>query len=318
MKLARRVNPGGRRQMPNRESEIHLRFKPHAPADAFYAPSRYASSSKRAFVFEHSVGSTRPLGAASERAYLERMRDKLSPRSLARTLFLISALESGQVVFPGEWLKPSERAAFSALDSQRRQAFARAFLSRDVSAIRDFYGAQAQYERSRHELIRSTLQRLPTPLTAQFGTAHSLLTAELAREGVASSRDLKPVIFDLPTALVRKLARGGKPSDREYKLAFLHHHIGGFTPMKSASDANLQTHFLNMLLHQMTDAQVDHALHQTRLEFPLLPSWAPHNRVPTRAEMRAYLTEHSPDWRRYMAAIEQRRKTSNKRPGKRA
>ncbi len=109
-----------------------------------------------------------------------------------------------------------ERLYFDARNAQRIL-----FSNLTMNNIENFFLKQAEIEKFRHKLIINTIKNSEKPIEAVYGAAHSNLTKQLKKEGIESSRDLKPMVFDWVSVVTRKIVEGKTPSEIEYKRAFV-------------------------------------------------------------------------------------------------
>jgi hypothetical protein len=180
--------------------------------------------------------------------------------------------------------------------------------------IRKMYQAMRNFFVHRHSRIVRTIQRElvegNNPINGRYGTHHSLLTRDLAKKGILSSRTIIPQAFSWGGIVLRKLAIGVRLKaipPIEYKRAFLSDlwlandqfvsSILGKTPDKMN---DRDTRFLclmdNVLLSRMPMENIDHILRTGNYSLIFIGNGIPF--PPTQKGMVAFLRKHSPFWRK--------------------
>jgi len=144
-----------------------------------------------------------------------------------RKEFFLKALKESRRFVAGETVTLAEKKRLMLLEGREFMRWTYAFFEPSLKDIQKYFVAKARNNRFRHELIKKTIKELiekkVIPLEARYGTTHSLLSMELRKQGIESSRTIKPQVFLPQEILLRKLTLGIKASQIkpvEYKKAF--------------------------------------------------------------------------------------------------
>ena len=241
------------RTRPRKRNAIHFVFSSHQPSDR-YLPGKKLDGIKT-IVFENSNGFHRPF---SVRDLHKIGRDNIRNRSTTKTFS--EALRKGIKIVVGEFTKtPGEKAALQAADRKTGLAGKKASAKRNLHSIKEFLRAFAEEASLRHGLIKRTIKEEAKPLIATYGSAHSGLSRELQKEGIESSRTMKPTVFPLFAQTVRRILAGQEPTDLEYKRAFVE--IKAFQivlPFVETERIQAQvTLALNAMIRSIAEKQID-------------------------------------------------------------
>ncbi|MDO8625559.1 MAG: hypothetical protein Q7R47_05730 [Candidatus Diapherotrites archaeon] len=194
--------------------------------------------------------------------------------------------------------------------------FKKASIHPTIGNIRQHFVGLARYEQFRHRLIRNSVRKSiesnELPLQAQYGSAHSTLSAELRKEGIETTRSMPSTLFTPDMAVYRKLTVLGlntKLSDIELKRGFLAALIK-HTPdtKKELFHRDFTKDFDRLvnttLINRLTEAQVDEILSTGNVECVFTFNGLPEN--PSRTQLVAFLDRHSSFWKRRNAILETR------------
>ncbi|MBM3282000.1 MAG: hypothetical protein FJY86_01495 [Candidatus Diapherotrites archaeon] len=188
---------------------MHFIFKTH-PAGEIYS-KRPALGRSRTVIIENSVGDL------LDRHSVERMKERdRFERSQKR--FLLDAHQRNKKVVSGEYQGRAIRD-----NSPVTTGMAHALASRDptVENIQNFFEKLAAQNRIRHVEIISRIKNSEKPVEAQYGTYHSLLSAELKKEGITSTRKMAPQVFPWKIIVMRQINTGKKPTELDFLRGFV-------------------------------------------------------------------------------------------------
>jgi len=145
-----------------------------------------------------------------------------------KRLFLRALKKGKKVVYGETLLNYREKKILEDLSRKTERLKSISVEKPTVNNIKNYFIAFAKFNKFRHKLIQRTIKRVirkkETPLEAQYGTAHSLLSRELRKEGIESSREITPLVFPWDIIVLRKLMSGIAPSrikPIEYKKAYI-------------------------------------------------------------------------------------------------
>lgn len=174
---------------------------------------------------------------------------------------------------------------------------------------------QIEFYKLRHKLIRRTIKKeyeeqQVIGILARYGTAHSVLTAELSKEGIKSSRDIDSIQFNHEAIVYRKAILGKKISKSDIKKAFISRRtwplISNLFPIKLHKHATPLISLSFELVEKLTEQQIDEIIKSgdTKLIFELnnLP------RNPTHAQLMQWLDANSVFWKTHYGSRVKERK----------
>lgn len=236
---------------------VHFVFKAHPANEPHHSVYRGTNT----YLYEDARGFAEVLG---DRAVI--LKDNLRDRSLGKI-----ARHTGVNILPGEtahgvkgalkvgWLRWLLR------ENLRRESKLKK--SGTLESYREFLVSFAKLNRFRHTIIRENIAQLQGHGTIQseLGTAHSLLSSELRREGISSSREtLSPVVFTHNVALIRRLVRGVRPdsiTDADYRRGLLSYRVS-FNKRLYSTNAGITLDAIlsRAVIDSLSDAQVSSAL----------------------------------------------------------
>lgn len=302
---------------PSEKKAVHFIFRAHSDGEKYMHKIPQVDT----FIFEHPNGHS-----AQEPITQEWIRKQYRKTYYNRTArkFLSKLLEEGKTVKAGETYHSVERKKhFEMLKIMMNIAMAVAFRSGELKDIKNYFVKRAKSDRERHELIKNTIREsLPKKIAARFGSVHSILSKELGKEGIQSTRDLGTVTFNWHDIVLRKLLSGIDPdkiSNIEYIkgfLAMLHSAEYKLIFAKPSSKLTAEDiNFLNLvqttMLDRCTDKQIvqifesakpfarypfSGKIHKLLCKYNGLPT------NPTREQLEAFLEKHSEQWRRMQRA----------------
>jgi hypothetical protein len=127
--------------------------------------------------------------------------------------FFLKAIEAGKRIMAGESFRTSD-------EKQRLQEATLAWnrageqIGRNPSAdsARSYLIAEAKLDEIRHELIKNTVRAEQKPIELRYGSSHSLVSSELRKQGIRSSRSIAPLEFPIHEQIKRRLLRGASPN----------------------------------------------------------------------------------------------------------
>jgi len=207
--------------MIRRRKPIHFVFSAHGASEIY----RKKPLSKNVKTFVTEGGEGWPADKLFTREVVAKLPES-KKREYTKKQFFLSLLESGKKLVIGETVIPNsiEKEKLHLLHYKMFRFLETAASKPSLINVKKYLVAVARYNKFRHKLIRRTIKKLikqkEIPLEAQYGTYHSLLSNELKKRGIESSREIMPQVFDWETILLRKLMLGIKPqsiSPVEYK-----------------------------------------------------------------------------------------------------
>ncbi|GEM_PF-1685372 len=196
-----------------KRKDIHLHFRSHTRGESYYTGR--VPKAVKTFVCEEAGGSRElepeipPFGFSkydrSSREFLQKLRDR------------------GVKVVAGEHLRddPEEHLMETLITSEEDAREDMLADPTNLDSIKNYYFWDSCLQRYRHTLIRITLREAEKYVEGIFGVGHSLISGELGREGIDSSRTISPLVFDWHDIALRKLLWGVPVSDIEYKKAYV-------------------------------------------------------------------------------------------------
>lgn len=286
-----------------RRHQVHLTFEPHPKGQRPTIDYKV-----RTILFETAIplAPHEKLDAGSARARGERDR------------YLRDALLRRKRVVAGETATQSEYFRLSRQNNRRQTALNRAIRQPTTANIRMLFLTDSHFHALRHRLIRQTIKQLITkkelPAQGYYGNVHSLLSAELKREGVLFNRKVAPQVFTHATELTRRLMRGVSPrsiSSTAYKRAFLSEILGQDVPVAhllgkktsdiTPEDAIFFAHVQRALIGRMSEAQCDQLIAKVLVNKGDMSSLLEANGLPpnpTRKELEKFIRKKSHFYRR--------------------
>lgn len=244
--------------IPKSRKKVHFIFKSHHPNEPYALPGMPFPETKTA-IFEASSGVLRGKSKRYVREFSKAARGRQLPRNIAEMLqHLEKFLPKGKRVVAGESGKPLQFEKLKRIDAQLDRVEARFRRHPSFENYMKSLVVNAHHMRYRHALIRNTVRRQlkqGTPLVANYGYVHSLLSSELRARGIDSSRAIGAREFNPHETLLRKLMRGKKVKDISQKelqegylseLLFnpLAHQM--FGPRGITNDAEMRLHSIAM------------------------------------------------------------------------
>ncbi len=204
--------------MPKHIPKVHISFKAHAKGDRF--SNNPTPRKVKTVLFEEGLGFQFGVHALPEESSYRFLKTRKEQLVRDSTL--------GKWVSVGEgYISESERRDLETKMKAADQSDKRSRRNPTLANIRHFFSSNSDLHQFRHFLIRRSIKTLlhlkKGPIRSEYGTAHSILTRELQKEGILSRRALRNQVFSPSEALGRKLAFFKNPvvSDLEYKRAFL-------------------------------------------------------------------------------------------------
>ena len=244
--------------LPKPRKKVHFVFKSHHPNEPYALPGMPFPETKTA-IFEASSGVLRGKSKHYVRTLSKATRGKQLPRNVAEMLeHLGKFLSNGKRVIAGESGKPLQFVKLKGLDARLDGVEARFRSNPSFENYVKSLAVNARHMRYRHALIRNTVRRQlknGTPLVANYGYVHSLLSSELRARGIESSRAVGAREFNPHETLLRKLVRGKKVQDisqKELQEGYLSELL--FTPLAHqmfgpngiTNDAEMRLHSVAM------------------------------------------------------------------------
>jgi hypothetical protein len=301
--------------MPKKQAErkpVHLVFGPHERlAQYMQKPERHLRQLKT-FVYEEAHGDIMPISLQElliMRPIMSRSRKRPQGHSYAeqQTEILIKALQRGIKIKPGELFKSvDEQKKYKQLLDESEEAHFAAKATRELEHIKRFVDATARFNKFRHQLIRRTIAASEKPLLIRYGAGHSSLSQELRREGIETSREMTPKVFNYQDIAIRKRMLGKTLSDGEYKKALvaeiLEEWLGKWSGKSSyASGMQFLTLVNTTLLNRIPNDSLllDRAIRSGAVREIFQANGLPEK--PNRTELRAFLNQHSSFWKRQQA-----------------
>ncbi len=295
--MARRTN---RKVKP-----VHLVFSAHGDRNPYLNnPAKHLAKRIRTHVYESAYGqdwfnspTAEDTAAINKDIFLRRTQE-----------FLKRAQAGGQRIIAGE--SSDSVGQEKLIDLKALAEVTRRWAKRSASLadIKKMLKAYAEYDQYRHQLIIDKIRKSDKPLVARYGPAHSTLSAELRKEGIESSRDMQPRVFDWNLSLIRKLLSGKKPDDIpdiEYKKAFLAEFYADAVPFSlailkpSPYKEQVITLFWRTLISRLREEQVDEIIKAKDRDLILTKNGL--DRTPTLPEIKSFLEQHSEFYRRQLA-----------------
>lgn len=256
--------PTSTRHYARRMRPVHFVFRSHIKGEPFSFPA----PDRKTYLYEEVLGiSLFPSITPEVNAKEGFNRATVRSRSWKK---VFEKMRNRGLVTPGESSKgflSSVKSFYhlSKLFFDTGSSYTTAVSTFKINDIKKSFVLDARYAQARHSLIRATIRRVPTPLHSEYGTAHSLLSAELAHEGIKSSRYISPRVFNFYARLIRKLIRGTNPNtipNVEYKRALIAN-LFGLVPdtrrLELVTDAEVRLESLvsTALLEDLPEKELD-------------------------------------------------------------
>mgnify|MGYP007109725061 CR=1 FL=1 len=301
-----RKRRSGRSKQKSRE--VHCVFKSHPLGESYM--DRWVREATKTVIVEDAAGRKKPL---SEKDIETIGIGSIQNRTLR--VFLLDALKKGKRVVVGETTTRRGQRRLADLKDESEIQLLIAARTMSLPSIKRFFQTFAECERYRHKLILRTVKRTArkkgTPIELIYGTAHSLLSADLRKRGYKVTREIEPRLFNWFDIVVRKLLLGKEPTKLEYKKGFFSAAMsvihGEFLrrnvvkkPFYLMTDKDMIFYdsVVRALLDSLTEEQIDtillHLQDKPWLVFTLngLP------KEPTKKQLIEFLNEHSEFWQR--------------------
>jgi len=213
-----------------KRKSVHLILRSHFHGEKFRAGKLPPQKIKK-FIVEYGVDLPidRPIQKKDIILVTPQPGSSISNFNTTEKKFLSDALKHGKKVVVGEMTR--SKAELKKLWSMKGKLYKMDLTLMEnptLNDIKKYFILTANYGKFRHELIRGNIKyaikKKETPIEVIYGSAHSLLSKELKKEGIESSRKIKPQVFIHEIILLRKLMAGVSPSQIkpiEYKRAFV-------------------------------------------------------------------------------------------------
>ncbi|MFH1788783.1 MAG: hypothetical protein ABH834_05345 [Candidatus Altiarchaeota archaeon] len=254
------------------QRKAHLRYRDHSPATDY--SDKPLGLGVKTFVFENVDGHMR------EHALAIQLGGKTTFEQ-TRNVFLLEALGKGVTVVPGEvFFTEEERDRYRLLREDADGLFDVMTENPAVENIRDAFVANATFESFRHELILRTIKGglEAGDVEAIYGTAHSTLSEQVAKQGVYVVHEIEPQILNWDSLLMQRLMKGENPasiSDIDYKRAMLAYACGENPVFEAIADKPFNevttedTRFviaaLNGLIEALDESGLDEVIRSRRV-----------------------------------------------------
>lgn len=287
----------------NQRKPIHFIFKSHGKNDATALGKNVRRA--RTLVFEKVGGHPNQEPLTIERGF--------NRRSKAFYRFVKMTQKRRKNIVAGETAGPiNEKQELSGLLRIQKTYLSHLSgpnqipLSAVLEAGKQYFAASAAINILRHQLIRRTIKWSPKPVVAEYGTVHSLLSGELQREGISSSREMPSQAFSPAAVVLRKLIIGKNPSDLDYKRGIIDLTLR--PPIVRDNDKQNREEALarSVLIRNLSGNQLDEIL-RTRNELLVLTF----NGLPTNAtfgQIKQFVKKHSAFWKHERIARRKRNK----------
>jgi hypothetical protein len=312
-----RKSPSGK----PRKKQVHFTFRDHPPAETYL---RTAPSAKT-HIIESAKGSPVEYVSKEDWEFLKTLdaREGRQRDNFQRTQdhILDKLWAKGIKVKAGETLiNAAEAKKIDQLNSERIDAKILVARSRSLRNIKTYFKKCSRFDAYRHELIIRTVKSALKEGTVdlRYGSAHSVLSRELQKDGIQSSRAIGPTVFSWNMIILRKLITGSEPTDLEYKKGFcsdLHctwnntSTIVGKPPQQlTANDFSFFHLVQTTMLNRCTEKQINMLLKFTPIQIHIMLCIL--NGLPpdsTKPQFEAFLNKHSEHWRRLQRAKERNR-----------
>lgn len=211
---------------------------------------------------------------------------------------LLLARKRGIKIFPGELVRnKKELEKFRNIFSLRKDKLMHARQTRKIKDIQKYFEAEHSFLSARHALIRRAIRESTMPTVARYGSTHSLLSRELLDEGIRSTREIEPTVFDYRSRVFRMLMRGEKPSDIMYLKGWIISNMQFALPTKfrieNNSDHKLFSDFTTIVLDRLPEETIKRLASQEETPFNQICELAGLPQNPSRRTIQRFLMKYS-------------------------
>jgi hypothetical protein len=291
---------------PSQQKSVHFIFKTHGIHDA----TTLGKNVRRAetLIFEGFRGQPKEIRNEPNRKIQTLLR------------FFKSAKKAGKSYVVGETLDTiEEKKTLKALDNEEETRENRLMqllkmpqipLTAILEAGRQYFIATATKDIFRHKLIRRTIKRSQKPAVVEYGTLHSLLSGELQREGIPSSRDMPSQVFTPAVVVIRKLITRKNPSDLDYKRGIVDLMLSLPKLRENYTQYREEALVSSVLIRNLSENQLDEILQTRNAQLILTFNGLPVNA--TLEQIKQFVKKHSSFWKRERILRRQRNKSKKK------
>ena len=203
-----------------KQKRVHFIFTRHEPSNPYVRHRNTPLPKTKTFVYECALGN--PPTKNTDFREFTKLYEGTRHRTEMNT-FVKNALDRSIRVVPGE---QGTQKQISTLNEMNRQINARVEEfnnKRSFEKFKKVVHAIAHMSNFREQLIIRTItsHAFDGHVEAHFGATHSTLRQKLKKKGINSSAELNSHLFRFADAVVRKLTLSKKPSELEYKQAFI-------------------------------------------------------------------------------------------------
>jgi len=256
---------------PNtKPKKVHFHFEPHRAWDKFM--QRPTGHRPKNFFYEEALG-RKGFDKNELAAILE--HGDFHHHQMAKRILNLQKQGSKTSVGEYRWSLLPNRVYLAGINQMLERT---SFMEHpSLDTYKRYAEAMVSWGKIRHKKIRKNLISASKKgsVEAVYGTTHSLLSAELRKKGIESSRSIKPTIFSWSNMCLRKMQAGKTPTEMEYLRGAVSELIGT-TPiwdklgvMSTGRDGQRYVLLENALLMRLSKDQLKFALNSPELIFTL-------------------------------------------------
>lgn len=298
---------------PRKKGKVHFLFKSHGD-DEHFGRGHNFSTLPKTYLFESAFGHINP--EPRKKGDIHKLPNE-TRNNKTRIQALLDLHAKGVTILPGEAGRKKEIERLHQLIATWYSIGQKLERNPTLENIKEYVKAHANMTQSRHDLVRAHVKELiregKTPVESQYGTNHSILSAELRKIGIPNTRTIFPRVKSHFHQVIFKKMRGKPVSDKEYQQALasavLLDFLAPLTPgkLKDAKDRFL-TLFTTALIENLDPTQLTAVIQnpQLVLRFNGLPE------KPTTKQIQAFLENHSLFWKRLKAHQEMKKQLAKK------
>jgi hypothetical protein len=145
--------------------------------------------------------------------------------------FVDGALKREIEIEYGDFLPLQKRKRLTVERQKWRKLSWRFIMAPTLERYKTAVKQEARMQRMRHEVIKEKIRDAVAQgknVDVRYGSAHSLLSAELRREGIESSRRMENTVFPWSAIVMRKLLTGKIPTREDYLRGGISTLLGAF------------------------------------------------------------------------------------------
>lgn len=280
---------------------VHLIFDHHLE-ETKYAPNQTPDPAPKTHLFEEVLGFS---GRLPESIVRRKTGRYVFPKAQRSYLARLLKGNPETYIAAGETLKDrEEKEEYLKLVRVSELSQDRYHRTAELEDFKKFMVAEAELDKKRHELIRRSIREAieaeRIPVEVRYGLAHSLLSKELSREGIPSSREMPPTVFTHDVQVIRQLLLGKKPEEIDeelYKRALVGYRLGLNVNFNTQREWNRWNAFSRVVVERLSTQQLDEFI-ANPLTTNRVFEWNGLGSNPSSRQITSFLKKYSSYWKR--------------------